>query len=112
MPLEIIIDTKQKRGVLKLENLRRIEDFEARLSGHADMTRPLSVVEFTKAARQAFYNNNPDFYGLPTGSDKNFVLLYLKNLAGKDRRDTAGAKAAQFVRGFHRAAHPGVAQDR
>ncbi len=91
MPLEIIIDTKEKRGVLKLANLRRIEDFEAKLSGHADITRPLSVVEFAKAARQAFYNNNPDFYGLPTGSDKNFVLLYLKNLAGKDRKDTAHA---------------------
>jgi len=91
MPLEIIIDTKQKRGVLKLANLRRIEAFEARLSGHADMTRPLSVVEFTKAARQAFYNNNPDFYGLPTNSDKNFVLLYLRNLAGNDRQDTARA---------------------
>ena len=91
MPLEIIIDTKQKRGVLKLANLRRIEAFEARLSGHADMTRPLSVVEFTKAARQAFYNNNPDFYGLPTNSDKNFVLLYLRNLAGNGRQDTARA---------------------
>ncbi len=88
MPLEIIVDTHEKRGVLKMNNLRKIEEFQTRLSGHEDITRPLSVVEFTKAARQAFYNNNPDFYDLPSNSDKNFILLYLKNLAGNKRSDT------------------------
>jgi predicted RND superfamily exporter protein len=29
-----------------------------------------------KASRQAFYNNNPDYYDLPTRSDRNFILRY------------------------------------
>jgi predicted RND superfamily exporter protein len=98
MPLEIIIDTRGKRGVLKLDNLRRIEEFEQKLSHHPDMARPLSVVEFVKAARQSFYNN-PDFYSLPTNSNKNFVLLYLKNTAGNNRKDSANT-GAKLVNSF------------
>lgn len=90
MPLEVVVDTGEKRGVLKLKNLEKIEEFEAIISGHNSITKPVSLVEFVKAARQAFYNNNPEFYGLPTKLDRNFVLLYLKNMMGNTaRQDTA-----------------------
>ncbi|MCU0352503.1 MAG: efflux RND transporter permease subunit [Cytophagales bacterium] len=90
MPLEVVVDTGEKRGVLKLKNLEKIDEFASTISGHHNITKPVSPVEFVKAARQAYYNNNPDFYGLPTRLDRGFVLLYLKNMmSGTPRRDTA-----------------------
>jgi len=89
MPLEVVIDTGEKRGVLKLKNLEKIDEFEQALVKSSHITQPVSLVGFVKAARQAFYNNNPDFYGLPTRLDRSFVLLYLKNMVGNTaRRDT------------------------
>jgi predicted RND superfamily exporter protein len=94
MPLEVVVDTGEKRGILKQKNLEKIEAFESLISGHRSITKPVSLVEFVKAARQAFYNNNPDFYGLPTRLDRNFVLLYLKNMMGStSHRDTSNVSA-------------------
>lgn len=94
MPLEVVVDTGEKRGVFKLKNLEKIDAFEQAVAGHHHITTPVSVVTFVKAARQAYYNNNPDFYGLPTRLDRNFVLLYLKNLTGgKKPTDTADVTA-------------------
>ncbi|MGB3181382.1 MAG: efflux RND transporter permease subunit [Cyclobacteriaceae bacterium] len=78
MPLEIIVDTGKRRGVLRLSNLRKIEELEEFLASHEYLSQPVSVVSFIKAARQAFYNNNPSFYALPTNQDKNFILRYMR----------------------------------
>ena len=40
------------------------------------ISKPVSIVGMIKASRQAFYNNNPDYYSLPTRSDRNFILRY------------------------------------
>ncbi len=79
MPLEIIVDTGKKRGVIDLKNLKRVEEFEEFLASHRDISNPVSIVSFVKAAKQAFYNNNPDRYEIPNKRDKNYILRYLKN---------------------------------
>ncbi|MEM7548462.1 MAG: MMPL family transporter [Bacteroidota bacterium] len=81
MPLELVVDTKKRRGVLNLRNMRQIEELENYLSEHQYISKPVSVVSFMKASRQAFYNNNPDLYGLPSNSEKNFILRYMRNNA-------------------------------
>ncbi|MDJ1496433.1 efflux RND transporter permease subunit [Cytophagaceae bacterium DM2B3-1] len=100
MPLEIVINTGEKRGVFKLKNLEKIEEFEQILSGHHNITKPVSVVEFLKAARQAYYNNNPEFYGLPTKMDRNFVLLYLKNMLGKSSTKDTSNIGSRLINSF------------
>ena len=78
MPLEIIIDTDKKKGVTNLQNLRLIDEFEEFLGEQKDISQPISVVSFVKAARQAFYNNNPDRYDLPSNNrERAFLLRYL-----------------------------------
>lgn len=77
MPLEIVIDTGKKRGILKLKNLEKIDRFEAFLRTQPVLTTPVSIVTFLKAATQAFYNDDPQYYRLPDNSEKNFVLSYL-----------------------------------
>jgi uncharacterized protein len=77
MPLEIVVDTGKKRGLMRLENLRKLDELETRLAEIPALSRPVSVNSFVKAARQSYYNNNPAFYDLPSNQDKNFILRYL-----------------------------------
>lgn len=78
MPLEIIVDTGTKKGVQKLSNLRKIDEFETFLDSLEGISQPVSVVSFIKAARQAFYNQNPAFYSIPNNRESAFILRYLK----------------------------------
>lgn len=80
MPLEIVIDTKKKRGVTNLNNLKKIDEFEKFLAAQPDISNPISITNFIKAARQSFFGGNPERYALPkNNNEKNFILGYLKN---------------------------------
>lgn len=79
MPLELIIDTGNKKGVQNLRNLRKIDELERFLSEIDYISQPVSVVSFAKAARQAFYNNVESFYALPNNRDLSFIMKYLAN---------------------------------
>lgn len=79
MPLEVIVDTGTKRGIQNLDNLRKINEFEMFLDSLEGISQPVSVVSFIKAARQAFYNQNPAFYSIPDRRESGFILRYLKN---------------------------------
>lgn len=78
MPLEIVVDTNRKRGVINLRNLQKFEELENFLEKQEHISKPISIVSFIKAARQAFYNNNPDFYGLPDRRDQSFIMRYFR----------------------------------
>jgi predicted RND superfamily exporter protein len=79
MPLEVIIDTGNRRGVMNLRTLQKVEAFEDFLASQEHLTQPLSLVSFLKATRQAFYNSQPQFYELPNNRDRAFILPYLQN---------------------------------
>lgn len=77
MPLEIVIDTGSKKGVQNINNLRQIDRFEKFLDSVDYISQPISVVTFIKAARQAYYNQSPAFYGMPSQRDLGFILRYI-----------------------------------
>lgn len=77
MPLEVVVDTGKRRGILKLNNLKKVDELEQFLAEQKHISKPISIVSFVKAIRQAFYNDNPDRYDLPTKQDKNFIFRYL-----------------------------------
>ena len=79
MPLEIVIDTGNRKGIMNLRTLQRIEEFEAFLAEQEYLSPPVSIVSFLKATRQAFYNSQPQFYELPNNRDRSFILPYLQN---------------------------------
>ena len=79
MPLEIIVNTGQKKGVENLRNLKKVDELETHLSSLPFLSKPISIVGFTKASRQAFYNQNADFYALPTSRDVGYITKYLKS---------------------------------
>lgn len=78
MPLEIVVDTGKRRGVIDVKNLQKLDEFENFLDSIPYISRPLSIVSFVKASKQAFYNNNPARYALPDNRERNFILPYLK----------------------------------
>ena len=77
MPLEVVVDAGKKKGVLRQAFLKKVSEFEDFLSKQEVISKPVSIVSMLKATRQAFYNNNPSYYSLPTKSDRNFILRYL-----------------------------------
>ena len=79
MPVEFMIDTKRKKGVMKLATLKRMEKLENLISEFPELSKPMSVVGLVKYAKQAYYNGNPEYYQLPTAQEKNFILSYAKN---------------------------------
>lgn len=86
MPLEITIDTKKKNGILRLSTLQKIDQLEDTLASYGEFSKPLSVVEVVKSAKQAFYNGNPKMYSLPNNQEKNFILSYVPNLGNNKKK--------------------------
>ena len=79
LPLEIMIDTKRKKGVMKLSVLKKMEALEHTIHEIPELSKPMSVVDVVKYSKQAFYNGNPEYYELPTAQEQAFILTYVKN---------------------------------
>lgn len=80
MPLEMVVEfkTKKRRPILDVKNLQMIESFEDFLDSIPEVSKPVSFISFVKAAKQAFYNNNPDRYSLPSKNEAAFIMRYMK----------------------------------
>ena len=79
MPLEIYIDTKRKKGVMSLATLKRMDEIQDYIKEVPELSKPLSVVELVKFSKQAYYNNNPEYYQLPNSQERTFLLSYAKS---------------------------------
>lgn len=86
MPLEIMIDTQRKKGVMKLSTMKKMDELQQTIEQIPELSKPVSVVNLVKYSKQAFYNGNPDYYQLPTSQEQAFILSYAKN-ATKNTKD-------------------------
>ena len=86
MPLEIMVDTKHRKGVMKLSTMRKMDELQETISQIPELSKPVSVVNLVKYSKQAYYNGNPDYYELPTEQEQAFILSYAKN-ATKNTKD-------------------------
>jgi predicted RND superfamily exporter protein len=85
MPFEISIDTKKKKGVLSARVLNSINRLQDTLATYPELSRPLSVVEVVKFAKQAFYNGDPAFYNMPNNNEIVFIKSYLPKFNNKKK---------------------------
>lgn len=83
MPLEIMIDTKRPKGALKSVTLKRINELQETIEEIPELSKPVSIVNVVKYAKQTFYNGNPEYYELPTKQEEAFILTYIKNSTKK-----------------------------
>lgn len=77
MPFEISIDTKKKNGVMKLSTLYKIDKLQQVLAEYPEFSRPLSLAQLAKFAKQSFYNGDSSFYSLPNNNEAVFIFSYL-----------------------------------
>ncbi len=81
MPFEISIDTKKKKGVMRLPTIQKIDELQQEVLKNKEFSKPLSIAELAKFAKQAYFNGNPEMYSLPNSQEKNFVLSYFPRKA-------------------------------
>ena len=101
MPLEIMIDTKHKKGVMKLSTLKRMDELETAIDEIPELSKPISVVNLVKYSKQAYYNGNPEYYELPDSQEQAFILSYAKNATKNTKGDLMKSyvdKTGQFAR--------------
>ena len=79
MPLEVVVNTKKKNGLLKSYNLRKIEQLSQELATFKEFSKPSSYVDVVKYSKQAFYNGDSAYYSLPNSQEQRMILSYLKN---------------------------------
>ena len=82
MPVEIVVDTKSPRGVLKPATLKRIDNLGNIIEEIPELSRPVSIVNLVKYSKQAFYNGIPKYYQLPTTQENNFIMSMANKSSG------------------------------
>jgi hypothetical protein len=105
MPIEIVIDTERKNGVLRPVNLRKMEELSELIREIPELSRPTSVVELVKYSKQAFYNGIPKYYQLPTSQENTFIMDVARKSQGNSKLlknfvDSTGqvARITTFIR--------------
>ncbi|WP_396632246.1 RND family transporter [Maribacter sp. R86514] len=74
MPVEIVVDTKTPKGVLKPVTLKRMNQLGEVIEEIPELSTPVSVVNLVKYSKQAFYNGIPKYYQLPTSQENTFIM--------------------------------------
>jgi predicted RND superfamily exporter protein len=99
MPLEIIVDTKQKNGIRKgmLQTIVGMDSLSQYLSSRPYIGKPLSIAEGLKFAKQAFFEGDSTFYLVPGEND----LLALRSyLSSNNDSSSSGNSFSKLVSSF------------
>ncbi len=84
MPIEIMIDTKRKNGVLRPVSLRKMDELGEVIEDIPELSKPISIVNIVKYSKQAFYNGIPKYYQLPTTQENNFIMDVARKSTGQE----------------------------
>ncbi|HXB34003.1 MAG TPA: MMPL family transporter [Puia sp.] len=87
MPLEIVIDTKRRKGLRAgtVRLLDSIDQFSQYIAARPEMARPLSLEEGLKFIRQAYYGGDSSAYEVPNSTDFAFLSQYLTSDSGSTK---------------------------
>jgi len=99
MPFEIVVETEKEGGVTKLSTLKKIDEFQTRISEFPRLSRSLSIVDFVKFSRQGVLFGNADMYALPSRQEQQWMQKYLPRNSNESQNmlgslvDSTGTKA-------------------
>lgn len=95
MPLEIVVDTKKRKGLTRsLRPMEKIDSFSQYIASRPETAKPLSLVEGIKFLRQSVYDGDSTYFAIPTDFDAITVMSYLKGNGSKD----SGTQNSAFVK--------------
>ncbi len=102
MPLEIIIDTRQKNGLRKnpLQTFELIDSLSQYIGALPETGKPLSIVEGLKFAKQAYYDGDSSNYALPNSFDISFLSSYLSAKADTGAGNTGANNFTKLLSSF------------
>lgn len=78
MPLELVVDTGQPRGILRSSNLKKLGKLEEFLGKLPYISQPISLIGVMKAANQALHNGDSYYFRMPTSQDRLFMQRYFR----------------------------------
>jgi len=84
MPIEIVVDTERKNGVLKPVTLKKMNELGEMIDETPELSKPISVVNLVKYSKQAFYSGIPKYYQLPTSQEYNFIMDVARKSQGNE----------------------------
>jgi hypothetical protein len=101
MPLEIIVDTKKKNGLLRNTTaINKMDELSTFIANKSETGRPLSFVEGLKFAKQAFYDGDSASYTVPYEGDLAFLAPYLKTKKEENNVAEKKQSPANLLKGF------------
>ncbi|HYG50121.1 MAG TPA: MMPL family transporter [Flavobacteriales bacterium] len=86
MPMEIVIDSKEKGQITKDKTLHKIDSIQQYLKKDSIYSKSISIVDAVKVVNQAMHGGDPAYYAFMEQSDKRQLLRYREKL--KDRKGT------------------------
>jgi predicted RND superfamily exporter protein len=97
MPLEIVVDTKKKNGVVNLQTLSKLDEVSKLIAERPECARPLSVAEGIKFAKQAYYGGDSLNYAVPNQFDIGFLAPYLRMKSASGEASTFTKLVSSFM---------------
>ncbi len=99
MPLEIIVDTKEKNGIRRgmLKTLIGMDSLTQYLSSQPYIGKPLSITEGLKFAKQAFFEGDSTNYSLPSEYDLPALQPYLSMRSSEGPQNSFSKLVASFM---------------
>jgi predicted RND superfamily exporter protein len=101
MPLEIVIDTKRKKGwrAAPTKLLDSIDVLSKYIAAQPEMARPLSLPEFLKFLRQSYYGGDSSNYDIPNQADIALMSSYV-NLDAKAQSGARNNTLSKLLHSF------------
>ncbi|MEY1640195.1 efflux RND transporter permease subunit [Tenuifilum osseticum] len=82
MPLEIVYNTGKPNGYQNYSVYQKVERLQEKLIDYPELSKPFSIAEMAKFARQAYYNGNESQYRLPGPFERAFIMSYIPRSIG------------------------------
>lgn len=76
MPFEVRIDALRPDRAVSAATLSRIAQLQDTLATYPEFARPVSMAEVIKFIRQAYFGGLEENYGLPSNSERGFILSH------------------------------------
>lgn len=92
MPFEIVINTHRKQGILKRSNLKRLDEFQERMTRFKEISRSISILDLIKFSRQALLSGVAEEYQLPSSEE----FLAIQSFARNSQNDSLFGQATIF----------------
>jgi predicted RND superfamily exporter protein len=100
MPLEIVVDTKKRYGLVGsriLPVLVKMDSLSSYIKKQPEMSRPLSIAEGIKFVKQGFYEGDSVNYALPNSFDIAFIGDYLRPQKDSGAKNNLSKLLTSFI---------------